>query len=136
MKSLPTLTKILLVAGAVLLGGFIVAMDRPPAKAVKAPFVVTFEEPVNLKGLNPAKLAAALVRHKPVNGSRVTYDKILIFPPVPRESRSADISTGDITFAQQTKAGGGGFETDARHVAQSIGYEKAEDVVGFFEALK
>jgi hypothetical protein len=34
------------------------------------------------------------------------------------------------------KAGGGGGETDARHVAQSIGYETAEDVVAFFEALK
>jgi hypothetical protein len=136
-KFLPRSTKILLVSGAVILGGCIVTTERPPnlVRPVKAPFVVTFSDPVNITGLTPGKLAAALVKRPPVAGSRVFFDKRLIFPPPIDRRAAGDSTTSDITIAQQTKAGGG-FEIDARHVAQSIGYDKAEDVVAFFEALK
>jgi hypothetical protein len=134
-------TKLLLIPVAGLFCLFIVAMERP-ASPLKAPFVVTFDQPVSIEGLNSRKLADALQKHPPVAGSRVVYDKVLIFPrrsAPPRGSgaTSTDASASDITMAQQTKAaGGGGGETDARHVAQRVGYESAAQMAAFFEALQ
>ncbi len=131
MNTLPRAVKFLLIPFAAILCLFVVAMDRPPS-ALKAPFVVIFDKPAKIPGLSIDKLERALRKHPPVLGSRVVFNKTLVFPP---KLRTTNVAADDITVAQVTSAAGGG-ETQGLYVAQRIGFQEAEDIAGFFEALK
>ena len=109
-------------------------MDSPPKGAMNAPFVISFKSSVAVRGLTVERLEKALKRHRPVTGSSVSYDGRSLFKQ--GKIVTADVETRDITFAHQTKGSPSPTPNGpAIHVAQTVGFDSAEDASGFLADL-